>query len=59
MDMRMDLLKRVFATDVALVETVAHAQSALRLQHDVHAIIDLGDQDIIQSIKTVWWPLLR
>ncbi|HVJ04601.1 MAG TPA: BadF/BadG/BcrA/BcrD ATPase family protein [Candidatus Saccharimonadales bacterium] len=41
-----DLLKRVFATDVALVETVAHAQSALQLQHDVDAIIDVGGQDI-------------
>ena len=41
-----DLLKRVLGADVALVETVAHARSALRLQRDVDAIIDVGGQDI-------------
>lgn len=41
-----DLLKRVLGADVALVETVAHARSALQLQSDVDAIIDVGGQDI-------------
>jgi len=41
-----DLLRRVFGADVALVETVAHAQSALQVQHNVDAIIDVGGQDI-------------
>lgn len=41
-----DLLKRVFHADVALVETIAHAKSALQLQSDVDAIIDVGGQDI-------------
>jgi predicted CoA-substrate-specific enzyme activase len=41
-----DLLKRVLRADVALVETVAHARSALQLQSDVDAIIDVGGQDI-------------
>ena len=41
-----DLLKKVFSADVALVETVAHAKSSLRLFPDVEAIIDVGGQDI-------------
>ena len=41
-----DLLKRVLCADVALVETVAHAKSSLRLFPDVEAIIDVGGQDI-------------
>jgi predicted CoA-substrate-specific enzyme activase len=41
-----DLLKKVLSADVALVETVAHAKSALRLFPDVEAIIDVGGQDI-------------
>jgi predicted CoA-substrate-specific enzyme activase len=41
-----DLLKRVLSADVALVETVAHAKSSLRLFPDVDAIIDVGGQDI-------------
>jgi predicted nucleotide-binding protein (sugar kinase/HSP70/actin superfamily) len=40
------LLQRVFHTDDALVETVAHAKSALRVCADVDAIIDVGGQDI-------------
>ncbi|PSH04008.1 MAG: CoA activase [Acidobacteria bacterium] len=41
-----DLLQRVLGADVALVETVAHAHSALQVRHDVDAIIDVGGQDI-------------
>ena len=41
-----DLLKGVLSADVALVETVAHAKSSLRLFPDVDAIIDVGGQDI-------------
>jgi predicted CoA-substrate-specific enzyme activase len=41
-----ELLKRVLSADVALVETVAHAKSSLRLFPDVDAIIDVGGQDI-------------
>jgi predicted CoA-substrate-specific enzyme activase len=41
-----DLLKRVLSADVALVETVAHAKSSLRLFPDADAIIDVGGQDI-------------
>ena len=41
-----DLLQRVFHADAALVETVAHANSALRVCADVDAIIDVGGQDI-------------
>jgi predicted CoA-substrate-specific enzyme activase len=41
-----DLLQRVFHADAALVETVAHAKSALRVRADVDAIIDVGGQDI-------------
>jgi predicted CoA-substrate-specific enzyme activase len=41
-----DLLKRVLGADVALVETVAHARSALQVRQDVDAIIDVGGQDI-------------
>jgi predicted CoA-substrate-specific enzyme activase len=41
-----NLLKRVLSADVAMVETVAHAKSSLRLFPDVDAIIDVGGQDI-------------
>ena len=41
-----DLLKKVLFADVALVETVAHAKSSLRLFPNVDAIIDVGGQDI-------------
>jgi predicted CoA-substrate-specific enzyme activase len=41
-----DILKDVFAADAALVETVAHAQSALQLYADPHVIVDVGGQDI-------------
>lgn len=41
-----DILKDVFAGDAALVETVAHANSALHLYKDPHVIVDVGGQDI-------------
>ncbi len=41
-----DILKDVFKADVALVETVAHTESAMRFHHDPHVIVDVGGQDI-------------
>ncbi len=41
-----DLLRKVLSADLALVETVAHAKSSLRLFPNVDAIIDVGGQDI-------------
>jgi activator of 2-hydroxyglutaryl-CoA dehydratase/predicted nucleotide-binding protein (sugar kinase/HSP70/actin superfamily) len=41
-----DILKDVFAGDAALVETVAHANSALHVYDDPHVIVDVGGQDI-------------
>src|ERR1700678_2097464 len=41
-----DILKDVLHADVALVETVAHTESALKFYEDPHVIIDVGGQDI-------------
>ena len=41
-----DILKDILAADVALVETVAHTQSALHFYDDVDVIVDVGGQDI-------------
>ena len=41
-----DILKDVLKADVALVETVAHTESALKFYHDPHVIVDVGGQDI-------------
>src|SRR6201982_625620 len=41
-----DILKDVLKADVALVETVAHTQSALKFYEDPHVIVDVGGQDI-------------
>ncbi len=41
-----NLLQKVLSADVALVETVAHARSSLRLFPGADAIIDVGGQDI-------------
>ncbi|MFZ0860275.1 MAG: BadF/BadG/BcrA/BcrD ATPase family protein [Candidatus Sulfotelmatobacter sp.] len=41
-----DILCDVLHADVALVETVAHTQSALRFYPDPHCIVDVGGQDI-------------
>jgi predicted CoA-substrate-specific enzyme activase len=41
-----DVLQKVLRADVALVETVAHTESALRFYKDPHVIVDVGGQDI-------------
>jgi predicted CoA-substrate-specific enzyme activase len=41
-----DILHDVLHADVAIVETVAHTQSALRYYDDPHCIVDVGGQDI-------------
>src|SRR5437868_1110994 len=41
-----DMLKEVLKADVALVETVAHTESALKFYDDPHVVVDLGGQDI-------------
>jgi activator of 2-hydroxyglutaryl-CoA dehydratase/predicted nucleotide-binding protein (sugar kinase/HSP70/actin superfamily) len=41
-----DMLHDILQADVALVETVAHAESALRTVDDPHVIVDVGGQDI-------------
>jgi predicted CoA-substrate-specific enzyme activase len=41
-----DILKDVLNGDVALVETVAHTESAMRFYDDPHVIVDVGGQDI-------------
>ena len=41
-----DILKDVLKADVALVETVAHTESALKFYNDPHVIVDVGGQDI-------------
>jgi predicted CoA-substrate-specific enzyme activase len=41
-----DILKEVLHADVALVETVAHTESALKFYDDPHVIVDVGGQDI-------------
>ncbi|MBL7960991.1 CoA activase [bacterium] len=41
-----DILKDTIGADVALVETVAHTESALHFYKDVDVICDVGGQDI-------------
>src|SRR5271157_4477050 len=41
-----DILKDVLNADVALVETAAHTESALKFYEDPHVIVDVGGQDI-------------
>ena len=41
-----DVLKDVLQADAALVETVAHTESAIRFYKDPHVIVDVGGQDI-------------
>jgi predicted CoA-substrate-specific enzyme activase len=41
-----DVLKDTLNADVALVETVAHTESAMRFYDDPHVIVDVGGQDI-------------
>jgi predicted CoA-substrate-specific enzyme activase len=41
-----DVLRDVLAADAALVETVAHTESAVKYYQDPHVIVDVGGQDI-------------
>jgi activator of 2-hydroxyglutaryl-CoA dehydratase/predicted nucleotide-binding protein (sugar kinase/HSP70/actin superfamily) len=41
-----DILQQVLNADAALVETVAHTESALRYVADPHVVVDVGGQDI-------------
>jgi activator of 2-hydroxyglutaryl-CoA dehydratase/predicted nucleotide-binding protein (sugar kinase/HSP70/actin superfamily) len=41
-----DVLKEVLKADVALVETVAHTESAMKFYKNPHVIVDVGGQDI-------------
>jgi activator of 2-hydroxyglutaryl-CoA dehydratase/predicted nucleotide-binding protein (sugar kinase/HSP70/actin superfamily) len=41
-----EILRQVLNADVALVETVAHTESALHYAADPHVIVDVGGQDI-------------
>src|ERR1700744_10958 len=41
-----DIIKDVLNADVALVDTVAHTESALKFYDDPHVIVDVGGQDI-------------
>src|ERR1700733_14598685 len=41
-----DILRDVLNADVALVETVAHTEPALKFYEDPHVIVDVGGQDI-------------
>ena len=41
-----DVLKDVLKADVALVETVAHTESAMKFYKNPHVIVDVGGQDI-------------
>ncbi len=41
-----DILRDILHADVALVETVAHTESARRFYEDPHVIVDVGGQDI-------------
>ncbi|MCU1340059.1 MAG: hypothetical protein JWO19_5640 [Bryobacterales bacterium] len=41
-----DIIKDVLHADVALVETVAHTESAMKFYDDPHVILDVGGQDI-------------
>jgi predicted CoA-substrate-specific enzyme activase len=41
-----DILRDVLHADVALVETVAHTESAMKFYDDPHVIVDVGGQDI-------------
>jgi len=41
-----DILRDVLHADAAIVETVAHTESALKYYGDPHVIVDVGGQDI-------------
>src|SRR5436309_9513923 len=50
-----DVLKDVLAADAALVETVAHTESAVKYYQDPHVIVDVGGQDIKLIVLTEGW----
>src|SRR5262249_43525244 len=47
-----DVLKDVLVADAALVETVAHTESAVKYYKDPHVIVDVGGQDIKLIVLT-------
>ncbi|HWW83838.1 MAG TPA: BadF/BadG/BcrA/BcrD ATPase family protein [Vicinamibacterales bacterium] len=47
-----DVLKDVLVADAALVETVAHTESAVKFYADPHVIVDVGGQDIKLIVLT-------
>jgi activator of 2-hydroxyglutaryl-CoA dehydratase/predicted nucleotide-binding protein (sugar kinase/HSP70/actin superfamily) len=47
-----DVLRDVLAADAALVETVAHTESAVKYYTDPHVIVDVGGQDIKLIVLT-------
>jgi activator of 2-hydroxyglutaryl-CoA dehydratase/predicted nucleotide-binding protein (sugar kinase/HSP70/actin superfamily) len=47
-----DILRDVLQADAALVETVAHTESAIKFYRDPHVIVDVGGQDIKLIVLT-------
>jgi len=47
-----DILRDVLQADAALVETVAHTESAMKFYADPHVIVDVGGQDIKLIVLT-------
>src|SRR5262245_8926372 len=47
-----DILRDVLQADAALVETVAHTESAIKFYEDPHVIVDVGGQDIKLIVLT-------
>jgi activator of 2-hydroxyglutaryl-CoA dehydratase/predicted nucleotide-binding protein (sugar kinase/HSP70/actin superfamily) len=47
-----DILRDVLKADAALVETVAHTESAVRYYSNPHVIVDVGGQDIKLIVLT-------
>jgi activator of 2-hydroxyglutaryl-CoA dehydratase/predicted nucleotide-binding protein (sugar kinase/HSP70/actin superfamily) len=47
-----DILRDVLKADAAIVETVAHTESAVKFYTDPHVIVDVGGQDIKLIVLT-------
>jgi predicted CoA-substrate-specific enzyme activase len=47
-----DILRDLLQADAALVETVAHTESAIKFYQDPHVIVDVGGQDIKLIVLT-------
>ncbi|MBI3049047.1 MAG: CoA activase [Acidobacteria bacterium] len=47
-----DILRDVLQADAAIVETVAHTESAVKFYKDPHVIVDVGGQDIKLIVLT-------